>query len=104
MRKRKFGGRRCIGVGRVQNDDPALGSGGYVDIVNPDAGAADDLSAVTGGDHGCGYAGLGAHDDSVVVPNALSQLRFVQSRCDRHLKSRPREPKGSAPAREWGLR
>ena len=43
MRKRKFGGRRCIGVGRVQDDDPTLGSGGDVDIVNPDAGAADDL-------------------------------------------------------------
>ncbi len=26
-----------------ETPDPALGSGGYVDIVNPDAGAADDL-------------------------------------------------------------
>jgi hypothetical protein len=43
MRKGEFGGRRCIGIGRVQNHDPALGSGGYVDIVDPDAGAADDL-------------------------------------------------------------
>src|SRR5262249_44714522 len=77
MRESKFGGRRCIGVGRVQNHDPALSSGGHVDIVNPNAGAADDLQLLAGGDYRRGHARLRAHDDSVVSGYALNQLRFA---------------------------
>ena len=58
MRKRKFGGRCCIGIGRVQDDDATFRSGGDVDIINPDAGATDDLQLLAGGDYRRGHARL----------------------------------------------
>jgi len=78
MCKRKFGGCRCVGVGGVQNDDPALRSGGHVYVVNPDAGAADDLQHLSSGDHGCSDMRLGPHDDAIVGPDAPNQLSLIE--------------------------
>lgn len=54
---RMLGGGDRVAEGRVHDDDAAARSGGNVDIVDADAGAADDLEIGRGGDQLFGHLG-----------------------------------------------
>ena len=90
MGKRKFGGRGGIRIGRIQDHDAALGGSGHIDVVDADTCAADDFQPSTGRNNGRGDASLGAYNDAIIFPDALSELLFAQVRRDNHVKSRPR--------------
>jgi hypothetical protein len=49
-RERVLGGGDGVAIGRVHHDDAAAGGGGDIDIVDADAGAADDFQVGRGGD------------------------------------------------------
>ena len=73
-----LGGGDGIAEGRVHHDDAALGGGRHVDIVDADAGAADDLAAcVRGGEHLLGDLGGRADGEAVIVADDGEQLLLV---------------------------
>ena len=69
-----LGGRDRVGLGRVGDDDALLGRGRDVDVVDADAGAADDLQVVGAVDRLGVQLGRGADQDAVVVADAVQQL------------------------------
>jgi hypothetical protein len=69
-----------IRIGRIQHRDVALGGSGYIDVVNADTCAADDLQPST--HNRSGDASLGAYNDAIIFPDALSELLFAQVRRD----------------------
>ncbi len=64
-----LGRRDGIAFRGVEDDDAALGGGFYVDVVDADAGPADDLEVLRGGDDVLGDFGLAAHNKCVVFGN-----------------------------------
>ncbi len=66
-----------IAEGRVHHDDAALGGDRHVDIVDTDAGAADDAQLLGGGEHLLGDLGGGADGEPVVIADHGEQLFLV---------------------------
>ena len=61
-------------VGRVRDDDPAVGRRIDVDVVDPDAGPADHLQPAGALDQVGGQLGRRADDDRVVVADRLREI------------------------------
>src|SRR5439155_3030890 len=72
-RKRVFRGGDRVATRRVHNDDAAARGGVDVDVVNPDAGTADDAEFVTGVEDALGDFGLAAHDQRIVLADDLAE-------------------------------
>jgi hypothetical protein len=72
--ERVLGGRHDVRLRRVGDDDAALGRGGDVDVVDADARAADDLQPVGARDQLRGDLRRAAHDERVVLADALGDL------------------------------
>jgi hypothetical protein len=62
---------------RVHDDDTAARGGRNVDIVDADAGAADDLEIGRGGDQLFGDLGGGADGEAVIMADDFEQLVLV---------------------------
>ncbi len=58
----------------VGHDDALGGGRGHVDVVDADAGAADDLEVLAGLDDLPGHLGLAADDECVIVLDLLDEL------------------------------
>jgi hypothetical protein len=82
QRERVLGGGDDVGLGRVGDDDPALGGGGDVDVVHPDAGAADRLEVPRVGQDLRGELGGRADEDAVELADAPGQLAVGPVRLD----------------------
>ena len=80
-RDRVLGRRDDVRLGRVGDDDAALGGGRHVDVVDADPGAADHLQAVGALDHVRGQLGGRADHDRVVVADRRRQLLLAPCRC-----------------------
>ena len=74
QRHRVLGGRDDVGLRRVRDDDAHPGGGVDVDVVDPDAGAGDDLQAARLGEHVGIDLGGRADEDAVVVADALLEV------------------------------
>lgn len=72
-----FGRGDRVAERRVHDDDTALGSGRDIDIVDADAGAADDLEVGRGGDQLFRCLGGGADSEAVVVADDFGKLVLV---------------------------
>ncbi len=81
-----LGGRDGVATRRVHDDNPAAGGRLDVDVVDPDAGAADDAQAGGGLQDGGGDFGLAAHDDGAEVRDQLHELRFALAGADHDLE------------------
>ena len=81
QRDRVLGGGDRVGLRRVGDDDPALGGGGDVDVVDAHAGTADHPQVVGALDHLGVELRRAADQDAVVVADALQQLARGSSRC-----------------------
>jgi hypothetical protein len=73
----QFGGGDDVGGRRVDDHHAGLGGGGYVHIVETDAGAGDDLESAGGGDGLRVDLGGGADEDRVHVGDRGKQCRAV---------------------------
>ncbi len=62
-----LGGRQDVRLRRVDHHDAPLGGGGHVDVVEPDAGPADDHEIATGLEHLGGHR-RGRADDERLGP------------------------------------
>ena len=71
-----LGGGDRIAEGGVHHHHAGGGGGGDVDVVDPDAGAADDLQALGGGDHILVRLGGGADGEAVVLVDDFQQFVF----------------------------
>ncbi len=69
-----LGGGDDVGLGRVGDDDAALGGGLHVDVVDADAGAPDHAQVVGAADQVRGQLRRRADQDPVVVADALREL------------------------------
>ena len=74
-----LGGGDRIAERRVHHDDAGGGRGRDIDIVDADAGAADDFQVLRGLDHIGGDLGRGADGDAVIFGDDLEQLVFRQA-------------------------
>ena len=74
QRQGVLGGGDRVRFGRVGDDDPAPGRGGDVDVVDPGAGAADDLEIVGAADQVLVQLRRRADQDRVVGADRLAQL------------------------------
>jgi len=72
--ERVLGGGDDVRARRVDDDDPALGGGSDVDVVDPDAGARDGAQVRRKGDQRGVDLRRGADDDRVVRRDALLEL------------------------------
>ena len=77
QRQRVLGGGDRVRLGRVGDDDPALGGGRDVDVVDAGAGAADHLHALGARDQLRGQLGRRADQDRVELADALLELAAV---------------------------
>ena len=77
QRDRVLGRGDRIAEGRVHHDDAARGGGRDVDIVDADAGAADDLELGRGGDQLFGDLGGRADGEAVILADDFEQLVLV---------------------------
>ena len=77
-----LGGRHRIAEGRIHDDDPARGSGGEVDIVDADAGAADRLETRRGREQRLVHTGGRAHREPVIGADARRQRVGRETRGD----------------------
>jgi len=68
-----FGGRPDVAVGGVRDDDAVFGGGVDVDVVDADAGTADDDEVGCGREHRFGHFGARANDERVGVRNRLQK-------------------------------
>ena len=60
---------------RGVHDDHAAGGGGFeIDVVDADAGAADNLEVGGGVEEFLGYLGVGADGEAVVLADDLAEL------------------------------
>jgi hypothetical protein len=75
--ERVLGGGDHVGLRRVGHDDPALRGGGDVHVVDPDAGAADDLEARRPVDQVGRQLRRGADEDPVVLADAVEVVALV---------------------------
>jgi hypothetical protein len=69
-----LGGRDHVGLRRVGDDDPALGGGDDVDVVDTDAGAADGAQVVGTAQQLGVELGRRADQDAVVAADSVGQL------------------------------
>ncbi len=76
-----------IARGRIDHGDARLGGRFNVDVVNADAGAADDTQLLARPDHLGGRLGGAAHEQGVVVADDLDQLLRRQIGADVDLKA-----------------
>ncbi len=81
-RDRVLGGGDRVAERRVHHDDAALGGGGEVDVVDPDAGAADHLEALGSGEHRSRDLGRRAHREAVVFADDPHQLALSEAGTD----------------------
>ena len=72
-----FSRRDGIAEGRVHHDDAALGGSRNVDIVDADAGAADDLEIGRSGDQLFRRLGGGTDGEAIIVADDLGELFLV---------------------------
>ena len=72
-----LGGGDRIAERRVHHDDAAPRGGGNIDIVDADAGAADDLEIGRGGDQLFGDLGRRADGEAVILADDFEQLVLV---------------------------
>ena len=72
-----LGGRDRIAERRVHHDDALGGRRRDVDIVDADAGAADDAELLGGGEHLVAHLGGGADGEAVIVADHGEQLLLV---------------------------
>src|SRR3546814_7042045 len=77
QRNGMFGRRDRVAERRVHDDDAAARSGRDIDIVDADAGAADDLEAGCRSDQLFRRLGRGTDGETVVIADALAELFFV---------------------------
>ena len=84
-RDRVLGGGHDIAARRVDDEDAFARGCGDVDVVDPDAGAADDAELAAGVDDRCRDARLAADDQRVEVRDPADQLRFVELADHGHL-------------------
>ncbi len=75
----EFGGGYGISAGGIHDHDAVLGSGFDVDIIDADAGAADDLEVGGGFDDCAGDFGFGADDEGGYVLEEGQQFCFRQA-------------------------
>jgi hypothetical protein len=76
-RHRVLGGGDDVRLRGVDDDDAALGRGGDVDVVDADAGAADDAEARALLDQVGGHLRRRADEDAVVLADASRQIEVV---------------------------
>ncbi len=77
-----LGGGDRVAEGGVHHHDPSGGGGWDVDVVDADAGAADDLEARGRGDDVLVGLGVGADDQAVVIADHGDQLVFREAGLD----------------------
>ena len=77
-----LGGGDRIAEGRVHHDDAARRRGGNVDVVDADAGAADDLQLRRALEQLGGDLGRGADRQAVIVADDLGELVLVEPGLD----------------------
>ena len=77
-RDRVLGGGDRVAVGRVHDDDAALGRRRHVDIVDADAGAPDDFQRVRGGEQLGRDLGRRAHRQPVITGDAAAQFGRIE--------------------------
>ena len=75
QRHRVLGGREDVRLRGVDHHHAAVGGGLDVDVVEADAGPADDDEVGAGGEHLGGDVGGGADDQGVGALDRLEQLR-----------------------------
>jgi len=68
-----LGGGPDVPFGRVGHDDPVVGGGLDVDVVDADAGAPDDDELGGGLEHRLVHVGPGANDQRVGVAHSVEQ-------------------------------
>src|SRR3546814_14916314 len=78
------------------HDDATPGGGGYVDVVDADARAADDLQLLRRGDDFGRHLGRGADGQPVIVVNAGFQLVRLQTDADIDIDAALAEDPGRA--------
>jgi hypothetical protein len=74
QRDSMFGGGDRIAERGVHHNNTLGGGGGNIDIVDTDAGAADDLEVGRGSEHLLGNLGRGADGEAVIVADDGDQL------------------------------
>lgn len=68
-----------IGRGRIDDEAAVLGSGGEIDVVDPDAGAADYLEAAGGGlEDLSGDLGAAPDDEGVAEGDLSAELLLAE--------------------------
>jgi hypothetical protein len=77
QRHRVLGGGDDVGLRRVGDDDPPLGGGLHVDVVDADAGAADGLQLRGALEDVGGELGRGADEDAVVLADAVEVVALL---------------------------
>jgi hypothetical protein len=70
----QLGRRDGVSPGRVHDEHATTGGGREVHVVDPHAGAADDLQALRGLDHLGGHLAAAADEDGVVGRHELDEL------------------------------
>ena len=74
-----FRGRDGVAAGRVHDDHAASRRGLDIDVIDADAGAADNPQTRSGLQYRRRHFGLTAHHDRAELGNELHQLRFAQA-------------------------
>jgi hypothetical protein len=77
-----LGGGDRIAVGRVHDDDAARARRLDIDIVDADAGAADDAEAIGDGEQFGRDLGRRAHRQPVILADAVAQIGWSEANCD----------------------
>ena len=72
-----FGGRDRVAEGRVHDNDTTARGGGDIDIVDADAGAADDLEIGRRRNQFLGRLGGGADGETIVIADDFGELVLV---------------------------
>ena len=68
-----------VAEGRVHDDDPFLGAGGHVDVVDAAAGAGHGLELAGGGENLFRNLGGGADGEAVILADDFGELVLVEA-------------------------
>ena len=99
-----LGGGDVAAAGRVHHHDAALGGRVDVDVVDADAGAADDAQLVGPRDHVGGHLGGAADDERVVLADDAPSARPGSARAWRRSRDRAARAGARAPRRRGNRR